>query len=91
MEIGDLTDIWRQRNPESRQFVWGRKNPITIMYCLDFFLISNPLIHLVDQAGIKPGINTDHSMITLEISANLSKKGSGFWRLNVSLLDNMSI
>ena len=40
----------------------------------------------VSSAGILPGLKTDHSPITLNISLHSNPKGRGFWKLNTSFL-----
>ena len=41
------------------------------------------------HADIFPGL-TDHSMITLNVALHLNPRGKGFWKLNTSLLYEMS-
>ena len=43
-------------------------------------------MQFVVQAEIIPGIRSDHSFVTLNISFDHSKKGPGYWKLNTSLL-----
>ena len=81
----DLTDIWRTINPELERFTWCQKSP-TVQCRLDFFLISQNLITNVNNADIKPGYKTDHSLITVELLLNQNQRGRGFWKLNTSHL-----
>ena len=48
---------------------------------LDFFLVSDTLCYKVLEAEISPGYRTDHSMITVRISAAVNPRGPGFWKL----------
>ena len=57
----DLTDIWRDLNPEQRRYTW-RQNKPEIQCRLDFFLISVSLAGRILKADILPGNKTDHSL-----------------------------
>ena len=83
-----LTDIWRLFNPEARRYTWRQNQPA--IHCrLDFFLVSESSLCDVTHADIFPGL-TDHSMITLNVALHLNPRGKGFWKLNTSLLYEMS-
>ena len=75
----ELTDIWRVVNPDARRYTWRRKKP-EIQCRLDFFLVSDILSPKVLAAEILPGYRTDHSMITVRISAAPNPRGPGFWK-----------
>ena len=82
----DLVDAWRILNPDISRFTWHQKHPE--IYCrLDFFLLSQSILGNVTCADITPGFQTDHSMISLNISSHTNKRGPGFWKLNTSLLN----
>ena len=81
----NLIDPFRTYNPTKRSYTWQRKNPIKLAR-LDFFLISEELLSVVENISITPGYRTDHSMVKLEIRLNSIKKGQGFWKFNNSLL-----
>ena len=82
----DLVDAWRILNPDIRRFTWRLKHPE--VHCrLDFFLVSQSILGNVTRTDITPGFQTDHSMISLNISSHTNKRGSGFWKLNTSLLN----
>ena len=53
---------------------------------LDFFLISEELMSLVNKVEIKPGYRTDHSSVELELKLSDFTCGKGFWKFNNSLL-----
>ena len=40
----DLTDVWRDMNPDVRRYTWRRKNPQLQQGRLDYFLISESLM-----------------------------------------------
>ena len=84
-----LTDIWRLFNPEARRYTWRQNQPV--IHCrLDFFLVSESSLCDVTHADILPGFKTDHSMITLNVALHSNPRGKGFWKLNTSLLYEMS-
>ena len=81
----DLTDIWRDLNPEERRYTW-RQNKPEIRCGLDFFLISVSLPGRILKADILPGYKTDHSLCNIVINYRTQHRGPGFWKLNSSLL-----
>ena len=84
----DLVDIWRVRNPDSKNSAWRQKNPI-IQRRLDYWLISDLLQDDVAKIDIVTAIKTDHSAVFLEIdSLTDHPRGRSFWKFNDSLLDD---
>ena len=53
---------------------------------LDFFLMSEELLTMIESVYIKNGYRTDHSIVHLEIKISDTCKGGGFWKFNTSLL-----
>ena len=83
----DLIDAWRVLNSESSRFTWRQKKPE--VHCrLDFFLVNQTTFCNTVSADILPGYQTDHSMITLQISLHSNNRGQGFWKLNTSFLND---
>ena len=80
-------DICRVKNPDLQSFTWSQKMPF-VFYRLDYWLTSFHLFDNVKNVDIVPAIKlTDHSAITIEFeSIDQQLKGSGSWKLNVSLL-----
>jgi exonuclease III len=83
-----LVDPWRVQNQETRRYTWSRKNP-TKKARLDFFLISENIMTLLDRVDILPGYQTDHCMVILGLRLTNFEKGRGFWRFNNSLLKDL--
>ena len=81
----DITDIWRDLNPEIRRYTWRRPNPLQ-QSRLDFFLISESIVQNVEDADILHGYRSDHSMIVLNFSFGKLEKRRSYWKLNTSLL-----
>ena len=88
MTANDLTDIWRTRNAEKKQFTWTQKKPL-IRRRLDYWLVSTEIQDDITDANIVPAIKSDHSAIILTLNS-LDKQpfGPSYWKLNSSLLDD---
>ena len=80
-----LVDPWRVYNPQLRRYTWSRKTPVKKAR-LDFFLITEELMTIVDKVDILPGYRTDHALVVLELRMSNFQKGKGFWKFNNSLL-----
>ena len=81
----NLVDPWRIYNEQSRVYTWHRRNPVK-MARLDFFLMSEELLTMIESVYIRNGYRTDHSIVHLEIKISDTRKGGGFWKFNTSLL-----
>ena len=83
-----LQDVWRVKNPELQSFTCSQKSPF--VFCrLDYWLTSFHLFDNVKNVDILPAIKTDHSAISIEFQTiEQQLQGTGFWKLNVSLLLN---
>ena len=81
----ELTDIWRENNPECKRFTWRKTSPLK-QSRLDFFLLSDYLIWHFEDTDILPGYRSDHSMITLRLKFRNVIKPNTFWKFNCSLL-----
>ena len=81
----DLVDVWRLLNPDSRRYAWRRQKPE--IHCrFDFFLVSQSLTCNVTNLDISAGFKTAHSLITIKLALHSNRRGPGFWKLNMSLL-----
>ena len=85
----NLSDPFRELNPDIKRYTWRKKNPIK-QARLDFFLISDTLISNVRSCKILSSYRSDHSMITIKIELNEFKRGKGLWKLNNSLLHDQN-
>ena len=85
----NLTDIWRDRNPNDNRFTWRNKS-LKVQCRLDFFLISKELSSDTHACNIINAPETDHSAVTLHLKTEdlLQPKAPGFWKFNNSLLDD---
>ena len=53
---------------------------------LDYFLISDTLLDLVNKCPIKSGYRSDHSILELVLTFCKFQRGRGLWKFNSSLL-----
>ena len=84
MENMGWVDIFREFNPQKKRFSW-RKFKDTKRARLDFHLISAQLLPFVQKSDIIPGIDSDHSIVELEIDFSKFKRGTGFFKYIYSL------
>lgn len=83
-ELG-LVDVWRLKNPMLKQYTWSREN---VRVRLDFFLISDSLVQMIEETTIVDAFLDDHDMPLLKMQLTQNKRGRGSWKFNVSLLRN---
>ena len=62
----NLVDCFQSSYPGLRRYTWRRPNPLKQAF-LDYFLTSSSLTDLINKSEVKPGYQSDHSFITLEI------------------------
>ena len=84
----NLVDIWRESNPEKRCFTWMKNHDRLSWLRIDYFLICEGVSHLCTDCSIIPSIQTDHSMVMIDIQPTECNKGPGIWRLNTQLLND---
>jgi len=87
----NFVDIWRILNPEVKKYTWrGNTRNGLVFSRLDFWLTSMHMIYDLNDVDIRPGIKSDHSIITLSFQIKESqKRGRGFWKFNSALLKDM--
>ena len=89
MDDFNLCDIWRDFHPNLKQYTRHQKSP-KVLSRLDFILVSDNLINNCVSSKIIPGIQSDHSIVTLQFNDGLPSKGPGFWKLNCNFLHHDS-
>ena len=80
-----LIDLYRYFHPSTKRFTWRRNNPIK-QARLDYFLISETVVDLVDATDIKPSYKSDHSFLYLSLALTKFKTGKGIWKFNTKYL-----
>ena len=86
MKTFDLKDIWRDRNKDLKHYTLEQPSPL-IRCRLDYFLIQHKYHNLVTSSKIIPGMKSDHKIIEISLKMKNYKIGSGFWKLNSSILN----
>ncbi|KAJ8041715.1 hypothetical protein HOLleu_12607 [Holothuria leucospilota] len=84
METLDLADIWRERNPFQKHFTWSSNVSPDIHCRLDFFLIFRNLVSQVTRNFFSPSLQSDHFIISLDITIFAGRRGPSFWKFNCS-------
>ena len=88
LDVNNIADVWRVINPDKKFFTWHQGNKRSR---LDYIFISEHLSNYVEDSGILPAIQSDHSRITLSLkTGNEATKGRGFWKFNSSLLHDQN-
>ena len=89
MEDTLMCDIWRVRNPESRQYTYTRKVKRGKGYIgsrLDMFLVEIACASWITSVKMYPRYKTDHAALVIEILPFEISRGRGFWKLNNKVL-----
>ena len=81
----ELTDVWRENNPQCKRYTWRKPNPFK-QARLDFILLSDHLMWHFDDTDILPGYQSDHSIVMLKLKFGKDIKHNTFWKFNCSLL-----
>ena len=86
MEEAMFTDIWRDRNPEKKQFTRRSGRPDYVARRIDMIICENSLSGHVKWVKIEPGYKSDHSSLAIEITERQDTRGKGVWKLNTRVL-----
>ena len=86
LNVANLTDSWRLKHPDKRQYTWHSNSKPHIHCRLDYFLISDNIINILKDTSISPGYKTDHSLVSLTLSTLKYERGPGYFKLNNSIL-----
>ena len=81
----NLSDVYREIYPEKIRYTWRKPNPLK-QARLDFFLISNSLLNMVQANDILASYKSDHSPVVLSLKLDNFTHGKGLWKFNNSLL-----
>ena len=84
----DFCDVWRSRNPERKVFTYMTARDKIAWSRIDYFLLSNSLVNNCIDTSIDASVCTDHSLISVNLSMDLCKRGPGIWKFNNSLLQD---
>ena len=87
MEELDLVDVFRAKNPNKKSYTYESK-ALKLCLRLDFFLLPQHLIHLVEQIETLVSNAPDHRAVKLKFKCSNNRRGPGLWKFNNSLLDD---
>ena len=87
MEEFDLVDVFRAKNPNKKSYTYESK-ALKLYSRLDFFLLPQHLIHLVEQIETLVSNAPDHRAVKLKFKCSNNRRGPGLWKFNNSLLDD---
>ena len=87
MKSHNLVDSFRLLHPKISRYTWRRRNPLK-QARLDHFIVSSPLMDIIEDCTINSGYRTDHSIVKLRLRIDRFIRGKGVWKFNCSLLKN---
>ena len=85
MSNKNLEDVWRRRNPNTKNFTWCRGNKKSR---IDYWLVSKTLDGLVQSVEHRPCPYSDHDLVFMKISFSETKQGPGNWKMNSSVIES---
>ena len=59
---------------------------VSHIFFQDYFLVLNSLVNTVCDCTIIPGFKSDHSIVTISMHFTNEQRGSGYFKINNSLL-----
>ena len=88
MDLRDLCDIWRIKNPNKVHYSWRRSAPSLTGSRLDYVLVNNMLINKVSSIEYVECPFTDHDTVICQLHLSNTKRGPGYWKFNNYLLSD---
>ena len=79
--MGDLNDPFEYLQGSTRKYMPLQKER------LDFFLMTQGIIHFLEFCDVDINYKKDHTIILLEVKFSTHKQKKGFWKFNKSLLN----
>ena len=91
MEEMQITEIWRDWNPNQMRYSWYRvcKSRKIQASRIDYGLVSTGIADLVHNCFYLNGVKSDHSAYFVGINVNDTDRGPGFWKLNTTHLSSI--
>ena len=90
MDQYKLKEIWRTHNPTKQEYSWIKKGQWPIKASrIDFALISAGIDQQVQMIEYISSVFTDHRAVYLVIDLQPFQRGTGYWKFNTSLLQNL--
>ena len=82
----DLIDTFRLLNPESKGFTYVHTSDSARNSRIDYIFVPSRMIQSILCSSVLPCPAPDHKALSLTLCFNRNKRGSGYWKLNNSLL-----
>ena len=87
MEQFCLRDVWRIQHGLKKEFSWRKKGSVPLKASrIDFGLVSAGLDQKVEITQYVTSVFTDHRAFYMCIEVEAVERGTGYWKLNNSLL-----
>lgn len=84
----NIHDVWRTFNPNRIEFTWLNPADISMGSRIDYILSTKYIEQVcVKSCDIYPAPTPDHLIVQCKIKFDLSERGKGYWKLNISVLD----
>lgn len=88
MNVNSLFDVWKEKNPNRRQFSWVKPNG-RARSRIDLWLISSEVLNCVSNVSMSAAPLTDHCVIEFTLKPdNYSKYYNNYWKCNAALLNS---
>ena len=90
MEEMYLTDVWRDRNPDAKQYSWYRVRDAIMQKGsrIDNAIVSRGIDRNVQLIMYIGGMQSDHRALILTVIPEDYERGAGYWKFNNTLLAN---
>ena len=85
-----LSDIWRVRNPEKKEYSWFKRGNILKASRIDLALVSGGLDQKVEMVHYLSSIKTDHRAMYVVVDLHQFERGTGYWKFNNTLLQDLT-
>ena len=87
-----LLELWRMRNEDRKEYSWikgGSKGSHRKASRIDFAMVTAGLDTKVEMIQYLSSIKTDHRAIYLVVDTSSFERGTGYWKFNNMLLQDM--
>ncbi len=87
LEQNGLIDLWRKKNTNKVQYTYIDPSNRQHHSRIDLILTSNIVLDKCDSCYISPAPVPDHRAVIMKVNNSVKKRGSGYWKLNTSVLN----